>query len=87
MRDREVRNHLHELKRMLCEKCRLGEQKGSSCPSCKATLQRARLQWHPDKNPAVESLATSVFRSVQAVWDGQPQWLESSTYAEDFGVT
>ena len=32
----------------------------------KALLRRAQLQWHPDKNPQNEIVATIIFRSVQA---------------------
>jgi len=83
MRDEKVRRHILQLKETLCSACRFGEQKGSSCSTCKAVLRRAQLKWHPDKNPDDEIIATIVFRFVQAVWDGSPQWLPIADTSDD----
>ncbi|CAE7443361.1 Vigilin [Symbiodinium microadriaticum] len=83
MRDVEVRRHILQLKETLCSTCRFGEQKGSSCSTCKALLRRAQLKWHPDKNPDNEIIATIVFRFVQAVWDGSPQWLPATDTSDE----
>ncbi|CAE7249139.1 vgl1 [Symbiodinium natans] len=82
MRDVEVQRQIQLLKETLCPACRMGDQKGSSCANCKAILRRAQLKWHPDKNPADEIVATIVFRSVQAVWNGSPQWHTADDGAE-----
>ncbi|CAJ1338102.1 unnamed protein product [Effrenium voratum] len=72
LRDQEVRREIQDFKRSLCDPCRMGEQKGSDCSKCKASLRKAQLRWHPDKNPENPIVSTIIFRSVQAVWNGEP---------------